>query len=152
MTGNDEQDIRELLRAQEEAVARGNAGSVVAPIGEDIVNYDLPPPLENRGATARDPALFEKWFATWDGPVTTELRDPTVIVDGDLAVAFGLSLMSGNKRGSGPFSGWNRRTVVLRRANGAWRIVHEHSSYPMAMDGSGRAATDLLPEFTGDAQ
>ena len=30
---------------------------------------------------------------------------------------------------------------MLRRSTGIWQIVHEHSYYPMEMDGSGRAAT-----------
>jgi hypothetical protein len=34
----------------------------------------------------------------------------------------------------------------LRRADGAWRIIHEHNSFPLNMDGSGTAATDLQPD------
>lgn len=138
--------ILALLRAQEKATARGDAAGVVAPLADDLVTYDMPPPLEYRGAGAPMIEGLEQWFATWDGPVTAELSAPTIIVEGDLAVVFGLSRMRGRKKDAGPLDSWNRRTVVLRRANGMWCIVHEHLSYPMKMDGSGQAATDLKPE------
>jgi ketosteroid isomerase-like protein len=37
-------------------------------------------------------------------------------------------------------------TTILRRSDGRWRIVHDHSSTPFYMDGSYRAATDLVPQ------
>ncbi|WP_099513756.1 nuclear transport factor 2 family protein [Microvirga ossetica] len=51
----------------------------------------------------------------------------------------------GIKKGVGPLDQWHRRTIVLRRRDGVWKISHEHSSFPMRMDGSGTAATDLVP-------
>jgi ketosteroid isomerase-like protein len=73
------------------------------------------------------------------------MAEPQLIIDGNLAVAFGLSRMTGVKTDGTEVDSWSRRTVVLRHIAGAWKIVHEHSSFPMAMDGSGRAVTDLLP-------
>jgi len=35
--------------------------------------------------------------------------------------------------------------VCLRREEGDWRIVHEHTSVPFYMDGSLRPAFDLKP-------
>jgi ketosteroid isomerase-like protein len=143
MPDNAKDEILALLKAQDEATARGDAAAVVAAGAPDIVRYDLPPPLEYRGDREGDIAGHEEWFATWDRPVTTEFANPTVLIDGDLAVAFGLNRIRGNKKGDGRVDSWNRRTVVLRRSGGQWRIVHEHCSYPMAMDGSGRAETGL---------
>lgn len=145
MASSDTDRILALLRDQERANSRGDAAAVVASMADDIVTYDLPPPLESRGVTAEHIAGLERWFDTWKRPVTVELADPTVLVDGDLAVVFGLSRMRGTKQGSGPVDAWNRRTVVLRRDSASWRILHEHVSYPMRMDGSGLAATDLAP-------
>ncbi|MGF7151188.1 ketosteroid isomerase-like protein [Sphingomonas zeicaulis] len=82
--------------------------------------------------------------------MTVELFEPALILERNLAVVFGLSRMRGDKKGQGPLDAWNRRTIVLRRDDGAWHIVHEHKSCPMEMDGSGRAATDLRPE--GESQ
>jgi ketosteroid isomerase-like protein len=95
MPNSPKTEILALLRAHDEAIARGDAASVIAPMSPDIVSYDLPPPLEYRGDEVRNVAGLEKWFATWDGPVTTEFSDPAVLIDGDLAVAFGHSRMRG---------------------------------------------------------
>lgn len=74
------------------------------------------------------------------------LRDPQLLIDGDLAVVPGPTRRRGTKRGEGPVDLWSRRTVVLAGRDGSWRIVHEHGSVPMRMDGSGRAALDLTPD------
>lgn len=142
---DDRDAILRLLRDQDEATARGDAAGVVGPMAADVVSYDLPPPLENRGAGPEAVEGLNQWFATWEDGVTVRFRNPAVLVDGDLAVAFGLSRMQGTKAGEGPLDNWFRRTVVLQRREGRWRIVHDHSSFPMLMDGSGKAATGLRP-------
>ena len=40
---------------------------------------------------------------------------------------------------------WVRTTLGFRKADGRWRVVHEHVSVPFYMDGSERAALDLKP-------
>jgi len=41
--------------------------------------------------------------------------------------------------------GWMRSTVGFRKTDGKWMITHEHSSVPMYMDSSNKAAIDLKP-------
>lgn len=134
-----------LLRQREEAIAARDVESALALLDEDVVSFDLPPPLATVGPEARDPASLRAWMDSWIGPISARLERPTVIVDGDLAVVFGFLHMQGERVGSGAIDVWARDTVVLRRRADGWRIVHEHSSFPMEMDGSGRAATDLRP-------
>lgn len=114
-------------------------------MAHDVVAFDLQPPLAFRGVEARDTAALDAWFATWDGGVTVEMHEPRILVSGDLAVAFGLNRMRGDKKDEGPVESWSRRTIVFARREVAWRIVHAHESFPMKMDGSGAAATDLKP-------
>lgn len=128
-----EKEVLSVIRAQEEAIARGDAPATVDAMDADVVVFDLPPPLVYRGEKARAIEGINGWFATW--------RDG----DGDLVVAFGLSRMTGVKTDGTKVDSWSRRTIVLRRIAGSWTIVHDHASFPMAMDGSGRAVTDLLP-------
>jgi DNA-binding transcriptional ArsR family regulator len=40
---------------------------------------------------------------------------------------------------------WTRSTLGLKKVDGDWKIMHEHNSAPLYMDGSGRAALDLQP-------
>ncbi|MDB5535478.1 MAG: hypothetical protein JWQ65_353 [Devosia sp.] len=134
-----------VIRTQEEATSDGNAHANIHALSADAVVFDLPPPpCLSRGTGARIEAL-NAWFATWRDGVTVRLTDPQIIIDGDFAVAFGLSRMTGIKTDGMKVDSWSRRTVVMSRSAGVWKIVHEHASFPMAMDGSGRAVTDLLP-------
>lgn len=143
---SDHNDVLEVIRNQDAATLRGDAAAVVAPIDNGAILFDLPPPLQSTGNPAEGIAGLNAWFETWEGGVTVTLDSPTVMVEGNLAVVFGLSRMQGVKKEGGALDAWNRRTIVLRRHDGQWKIIHEHSSYPMAMDGSGRAMTELKPE------
>jgi ketosteroid isomerase-like protein len=142
---SDEQNIRKALKARAEAITKGDAKAALAPLANDVVVYDLPPPLLYQGDEARSVEGLEGWFDTWDGPVQVSIDQPTIMVSDDLAVAFGLLRMRGTKKKEGPVDQWSRSTVVLARRDGDWRIVHEHNSFPMKMDGSAKAATDLKP-------
>ena len=146
MAKNDEATIVALIEARNAAAHAGEIGRALAPLSDDVVAYDLQPPLRFTGAAARDADGMAQWLATWDGPVRIEMPEPTVAIDGDLAFAYGLSRMRGTKRHHGPIDLWYRSTLALQRVAGTWSIVHEHHSVPMKMDGSGLAAVDLEPE------
>ncbi|HEX2020051.1 MAG TPA: nuclear transport factor 2 family protein [Aurantimonas sp.] len=145
MTSMEQRAIRDLIDARNHAVRTGDAALAVASMAQEIVTFDLAPPLQLAGNAARDPGALEEWLATWDGPVSVAMPDPTVVVEGDVAFAHGLSRMRGTKRGEGPVDLWYRSTLCLRRGSDGWSLLHEHHSVPMKMDGSGRAATDLQP-------
>ena len=140
-----EKEVLSVIRAQEAAIARGDACATVDAMDADVVVFDLPPPLAYRGEKARAIEGINTWFATWRDGVTVHMAEPQFMIDGDLAVAIGLSHMSGMKTDGTEVDSWSRRTLVLRRIAGSWKIVHDQASFPMAMDGSGRAVTDLLP-------
>ena len=143
---SDEESIRTILKARAEAITEGDAKVALARLANDVVVYDFPPPLVYRGDQAKSVESLEEWFNTWDGPVHVSVDQPTIMVSGDLAIAFGLLRMRGTKKKDGPLDQWSRNTVVLTRRDGDWQIVHEHLSFPMKMDGSGMAATDLKPQ------
>lgn len=142
---SEQEEVLAVLRDQEAANGRSDSEAVLRPMAEGVVLFDLPPPLQIKGDAVQGKKELEAWFDTWESGVTVTLDNPTVVVEGDLAVVFGLSRMQGIKKGDGQVDAWNRRTVVLLKLDGEWKIVHEHNSYPMAMDGSGKAMTDLKP-------
>ena len=141
----DESDIRDLLAKRDNALARGDAAAVVAMTGSDIVSFELQPPLRLIGEAARNPADLDGWFATWNGPIESKFTDPVIQVSGNLAVAHGLTNLRGDKKGQGTVDAWFRSSFVLVRRALGWRIVHEHHSFPMKMDGSNLVANDLKP-------
>ena len=141
----DEANVLTAVRQRNAAVARGDAEAIVAPLGDEVTLYTLAPPLAHSGSDARDAEAVQAWLATWESPPRIELRDPTVLVDGDLAVVFGFSAMRGAKVDGEDDTLWYRSTTVLQRRASQWSIVHEHESVPFLMDGSNKAALDLKP-------
>jgi ketosteroid isomerase-like protein len=93
----------------------------------------LPPP---------DPELLR--LAGWDGPIKIDAHDANLTIDGNAAFASALNRMRG-RQGGEDVDLWYRTTICLRKADGRWRIVHDHTSVPFYMDGSYRAAVDLEP-------
>jgi ketosteroid isomerase-like protein len=142
-TTKDEAAIRVLIEGIVRAHHDKDAAAITAPYAPDAVLYDLAPPLCHQG---HDPQDVQAWLDTWDGPIENEARDFSFTITGDLALGRGYFRLAGLKKGADqPISFWMRATLALRRDDGGWRIVHEHTSVPFYMDGSLRPAFDLDP-------
>jgi ketosteroid isomerase-like protein len=139
----EEDAIHAVLRELERAHERKDADALQACFAPDALIYNLAPPLAKRGS---DPDGLDEWFATWDGPIHLEAAETEISVQGDLAVAAALNRMRGTKTDGETVDLWFRATTVLRRIEGRWLIVHDHTSTPFYMDGSQRAALDLVPQ------
>ncbi|MFK0162941.1 YybH family protein [Rhizobium sp. NPDC090279] len=126
------------------AAALGNkdAAGVVGHFSDDIVSFTLAAPLAHKGKGEKG---LESWFSTWDGPIGGDAVDVRLVVGGDIAFWTGLVHMTGRKTDSVEVDLWFRQTLGLRKEAGVWKIVHEHTSVPFAMDGSGRAELGLKP-------
>lgn len=109
----------------------------------DIVYFDVVPPLRFNGSAAlRD--RFLRWFDGWRGPIGLQIRDPTVVESGDIAVAHWFSRASGTRTDGRDVGFWVRVTSCCRRAPTGWSITHEHVSLPVDL-AAGTAVTDLVP-------
>ena len=148
MAKTDTQDaarVRAVLDELTAAIRNRDAAAAVAVYADDVVAYDLAPPLSTEGRQVRDPANIQAWFDTWAGPIEASADRLTIRVGGDIAYAFGLRHMTGTKRDGEQVDLWYRATACLVRRDGDWKIAHVHDSVPFAMDGSGRALLDLEP-------
>jgi ketosteroid isomerase-like protein len=143
---DDDAQVRTLLDARFAAKRAKDVEGSIAPYAEDVVQYDLAPPLAYAGEAARDRKGLQTWLDQWRGEVVYEPRDLVVRVSGELALAYGLVRLGATTHAGESWDLWMRLTVGLAKAAGQWRIVHEHVSVPFYMDGSYRAATDLTPE------
>jgi ketosteroid isomerase-like protein len=54
-------------------------------------------PLRLVAEEMHDAARLQQWFATWKSPIVSDSYDRTIVVDDDLAYAFGLQRMTGTK-------------------------------------------------------
>jgi PhnB protein len=138
----DEASIRNLIDRRAKALHARDAKAVLSFLTADFIAFSLAPPLIS---TMNDAKAYEAWFATWQGPIGTEIRDLDIAVCGDLAVSHSLNLMTGTSSGGHEVRLWYRQTLTFRKIGGAWWVAHEHDSVPFYMDGSFRAAIDLKP-------
>ena len=141
----DEADIRSIIADCARAHYAKNADLLLAHNSVDFLSFDLAPPLQNKGASPSARQDVEAWFATWKGPIGWEDRDLVVTAGDDVAFSTSLAHMTGTKTGGAEVSLWFRSTNGFRKEDGAWKIVHAHSSVPFAMDGSLKACVDLDP-------
>jgi ketosteroid isomerase-like protein len=139
---SDEAAIRKATQDWARAIGEKNADAVSRFFTDDVVTFDLAPPLKHTGF---DRKMLEGWFKTWDGRIGYELSDQVVTVSDSLAVSRSLDHMTGTKTDGEKVDVWTRSTVVFRKEGGAWKVMHVHSSVPFYMDGSLKAAVDLEP-------
>jgi ketosteroid isomerase-like protein len=126
-----ETQIKALIEAWADAVRRHDLPSILAHHDQDIVMFDVPPPLQSRG--------LDEYRKTWD--LFFGYHEPSQAFDiEELAitagedVAFAVAIMRcGSSTVSGPPKEGGflfRLTVGLRKIDDDWRIAHEHHSVP----------------------
>jgi len=134
--------IRELLDAQQQAIRDRDIERATAAYAEDVVCFDVVTALRNSGKPAMRDRL-ERWLESYEGAIESELRDLQVVASADVAFASALQRFAGTMNGRAD-QRWLRVTWGLRRADGGWRIVHQHASQPYDLE-SGMARLDLTP-------
>ncbi len=119
-----ETQIRALIEAWADAARRHDMAGVLAHHDDDILMFDLPPPLQSRGL--EDYKLtWDQFFACHQPSWAFDIEDLSITAGEDVAFATAL-MRCGSETGGFPF----RLTMGLRKVDGAWRIMHEHHSEP----------------------
>ena len=137
-----EAQVRSVVEAWAKAMRAKDADGVVAHWADDLVQFDLAPPLRIVGD---DPQGLKDWFASWRGQIGFAITELRVTASENVAFCHALVHLTGSRTDGSQSDVWFRETLGLRKAGGAWKIAHGHESVPMHMDGSFRAAIDLKP-------
>jgi ketosteroid isomerase-like protein len=122
-----ESQIKALIEAWADAVRRHDLSAILAHHEQEIVMFDVPPPLQSRG--------LDEYKKTWDlffryhQPSQAFDIEELAITAGD-DVAFAVAIM--RCVSSPPYQGGFlfRLTIGLRKVGDDWRITHEHHSVP----------------------
>ncbi|RAX39672.1 YybH family protein [Rhizobium tropici] len=134
--------INAMLAGWMSALGNKDAAGVVEHLSDDVISFTLAAPLVHKGKGEEG---LRGWFSTWEGPIGGDAVDVRLVVGEDVAFWTGLVHMTGRKTDGVEVDLWFRQTLGLRKAAGIWKIVHEHTSVPFAMDGSGLAELGLKP-------
>ncbi|GIQ76547.1 YybH family protein [Bradyrhizobium sp. ma5] len=119
-----ETEVRTIIEAWADAVRRHDYAGVLAHHDQDIVMFDVPPPLQSRGLDAYR-KTWDLFFGCQRSSYAFDIEDIAITAGDD--VAFAVAVMR-----CGPLDDTFqfRLTIGLRKIDGSWRITHEHHSVP----------------------
>ncbi|MEJ2708941.1 MAG: nuclear transport factor 2 family protein [Anaerolineales bacterium] len=139
----DEAEIRQRIDKLVEAIRAMDLEGVKSIFAQDIVSFDILPPLQHVGAEAK----LKNWvdvFTAYQRPLGYEVCDLTITVGDEVAFVHSLNRISGTLKSGDRVDYWVRWTGCFRKIDGSWLIVHDQVSVPIDVI-SGRALLNLKP-------
>ena len=140
---NDEAEIQRVLEGGVEVIRDKNIEGVMSLYAQEVVSFDIVPPLRYLGADAFR-KRWEEVFLVYQGPIDYEIHDLNITVGDDVAFTHSLNRISGTMNTGQKTDLWLRWTACLRKINGKWLIVHHQNSVPVDLE-HGKAVLDLKP-------
>src|SRR5215470_9173389 len=136
-------EIHSWLDRWTKAFTKQDVDAIMALYADDVVAYDVVPPLQYVGKDAyrKD---YESFLSQYEGNLHVEVRDLHVGTTGDFGYATGLELIGGTLKNGQKSDVWLRFTSLFRKVNGKWLDFHDHVSVPAEME-SGKAMLELKP-------
>jgi len=145
---DEESQISAVIEGINEAFRAKDLDKIMSFYAEDVVAYDMMPPLEFNG---RD-EYRKAWKMGLDGMSEVGAFEDThrqIHVSGDLAILHSLCHMTGTlKKDNRKMDMWSRYTSAFKKIDDKWLIIHEQFSVPIDME-SEKAIWDLKPNDTG---
>jgi len=115
-----------------QAIRDKNVDRLMTFYAPDVVVFDLRPPLDVRGAGAYR-KNFERWFATFEGPIGFELTDVHIAPLQGAAMCHYLRHITGTRVGGRKANYRVRGTTCFEQRGDLWLVTHEHISMPTFM-------------------
>ena len=129
----DEAQIRQRLDGWTKALHSKDLDGLMSHYAEDIVVFDVPPPLRYDGAVAYR-KNWADWFASFRAPdIGYEIRDLSITAGDDVAFCRSLNRITGARTSGEDTDVWVRATVCFRKIGATWLVAHEHVSVPINM-------------------
>ena len=139
----DERSIRGIIEERVAAISEQDVEKLLTHHAPDVLSFDVLDPLQHAGSdTIRRRA--ERWLSSYEGPPGYEVRDLNVTAGETVAFCRYLYRVTGTLKAGGTVDMWVRATVCFGKADGGWKIVHEHQSVPFDAQ-TGKASLDLKP-------
>jgi ketosteroid isomerase-like protein len=125
--GTAETQIKALIEAWADAVRRHDFPGILAHHAQDIVMFDVPPPLQSRGIEAYK-KTWDLFFSCHKPSQTFDIEELAITAGADVAFAVVIMRCVSNPPDDAGFP--FRLTIGLRNIDGGWRVTHEHHSVP----------------------
>ena len=126
-----------------EQTAAKNLAGLMEHIDPDIVSYEVAGAQQYVGIS-QVRAVCEQGLQSAAGEVAFDIPDLTIQFSGDLAVEWEIDRI---RTAGAEFR--NRGTRIFQRSHDTWRLIHQHLSVPMDVEGSGPAGDSQTPADAG---
>jgi len=137
------EELHELIDERVKAVAARDGKTLAARQHPDVLAYSVLGTLSSNGSGVVDEQMYA-WFDGYrDGPQYT-VHDLNVDADGALGYCAFVYHVTGTLNDGTDVSMAVRATLVCKRFDGRWLVVHDHESVPFD-PATGSALTDLQP-------
>ncbi len=128
---SDEDQIHALFDEWKANLKRKDFDALIKDYASDFRCFDVMAQVEGPEAYK---ALWEKCAPYFNEPVP-EYKDMKLEISGDMALMTSLTRMTGMnlppEMANSPMAkSWLRCTIVYQKIEGAWKVLHEHVSYP----------------------
>lgn len=124
-----ESELRALIDERVKAIASRDAQYLADAQDPEVLAFNVLPPLRLRGSD-QVAEQTRAWFDGYaDGP-GYEVHDLRIDVDGSVGSTAFLYHVTGTLHSGDEVSMWVRATLVWKKIDGRWRIVHDHESIP----------------------
>jgi ketosteroid isomerase-like protein len=127
-TDNEDQ-VRHFIADLATAICAKDIEAIMSHYAPNAIIFNVKPPFQTIGAAP--------WRQTWVTSLAhfpdsfgIETRDPKVVASGDMALVHWLWHFTGMVDDNAATQTWLRDTVVCKKDQGRWQIVHEHCSVP----------------------
>jgi len=138
-----EAEVRALIDKWLSAVRANDLDGIASHYAPDILAFDAIAQLQFKGVDAYK-KHWQACLAVCPGAMTFEIHDLSITAGDDVAFSHCLCWCGGTDENGEEKASWMRMTAGYRKANGKWKVVHEHFSAPFDME-SGKALFDLQP-------
>src|SRR5256885_10792239 len=113
------QEIRAWLDRWTKAFTKQDVDTIMALYTDDVVAYDIMPPLQYIGKAAYR-ADYQQFFSQYEGNLRVEVRDLHLGATGHLRYATGLELIIGTLKNAQKTSLWLKFNALFRKSDGHW--------------------------------
>jgi ketosteroid isomerase-like protein len=126
---SEESAIRKVLEDWARATREGRHGDVLANHHDDLVIFDVLPPMKYESAAAYRES-WDDWQPDAQGEMRFELEGLSITAGEEVGFAFGLLQCGGRLPSGKTFSDTVRITFCLCKQSGKWKVAHQHVSKP----------------------
>ena len=125
-----ELQIRELVENWAMAVRAQDIADVVAHHTDDVLMFDVPPPVAVRGISAYQDTWPPFFKALTEGKGAFDIAELHITAGDTVAFAMALLRCGSTEELAKDDTPRLRLTIGLRKIDDVWKIAHEHHSFP----------------------